>query len=299
MSTNLSDEEKSLLEGLVNSYSEIIEISKYGPISHTEKLVTDLVSFGAIEEPSAREDAYTPIFTKVISKKSLLDYCVFLFEEHEIDVYGDNKQEVVIKSLIFEKVKKLQNKNIGFSTSDIPLEEYQYLSPLKTLLTLERRGFFEITWLNIGFDLTGFYFITTLSLLKSLSPEPSQNKVPLSQPCEQKFHFVGGTLYRDHFDGVLQFKEKTIQYNLLQVAFELPFGDRIDGMVEGLDTSGRGISGNAMHLNKKIVDFFKIDDFLEVDHANKVNSTCYRNTVIIPCRHENEKQGPEASPKAE
>ncbi|MEK7071985.1 MAG: hypothetical protein AAB849_01975 [Patescibacteria group bacterium] len=101
-----------------------------------------------------------------------------------------------------------------------------------------------------------------------VDPQINENNQK-KEPNKIKFHFCEGVLFRDGIDGILQFSEKTLEYNLLVVSLSLPLNDRIDVATQGVDCEKwKQLYDVAMRLNEKISLKFGINNFFEIDYKN-------------------------------
>lgn len=102
-----------------------------------------------------------------------------------------------------------------------------------------------------------------------------KNKKTIDEP---QFRFDKGVLFRDGNTTVLKFNENDLEYNLLIVSFDIPFGERIDLVSSGdaLEQlkepefrDWKQLYDTARRLNTKIEKEFKIKNFLTIYTEDK------------------------------
>ncbi len=161
---------------------------------------------------------------------------------------------------------------------------YRYRLP-QALFAMESEGFLKVRGFNYP-DRSQQVVITSriiwhhpVELVVSVQPawiewysqEVNNQKNNTTQPATPQFYFSDGILHRDGFSGVLKFKENTLEYNLLAVAFENPIGKRLDTAVRSIDaTDFKVLADTARRINEKNKMAFNLDsDFFLIENDKK------------------------------
>ena len=208
---------------------------------------------------------------EMINWSGLDEYGIASLKDLVTEPYGFEKQCRVVKEVITKKAQELDNPKYAIDSSDFILHGGDHIQIFEVIKALKKEKFLKAH--SFWFTPDGEFEIK-IELLGDYHPpqkkEESKPPVKIKAECTRKFHFKDGVLFRDHVDAVLIFKnENSLQYKLLNSAFSLPVDERLDGLTDGLDMSGRQIPDTAGEINKKIQDAFGVSGFFETDYPNK------------------------------
>ncbi len=177
---------------------------------------------------------------------------------------------------------RLNSTDVLFGKKNNPLQSPPFFSFLHTLVGMEAEGLITIRRIEYPQPLRVPVVITSelkdwhpLHVLLSADPKKfvkyyNEEVVQKDDVSTPLFRFVDGVFFRDGESCVLKFNEKTLEYNVLAVAFNKEFGEKIDMAVRGIDASSwKQLRDTVDRLNKKIAPSFGIGDFFEIIHSDK------------------------------